>query len=254
VFARETNSASIVDHNLWQYAELHFGEEGYKLQEGVDVRADVIVNGPPGAVGADQQRGLRYPQWNIQFVWFGHDVPVVSGSPDHIHPGSLVTITLETFGPSMDPLVLLMPLRSVAITIPALDPDGNGYVRFQGTFGLQPDDPYSLWRYLIKNAGKVTNVALTFVDDTSTSTTYGASGSFNPTPTPNGSATVFTIPFGYIVGSTQVYLRAPGAVGGLLLLPGTDYTESDPIGGEITLTSPPATGSVLLVVCRTLSS
>lgn len=249
VFAREENTDSVNEHGRWQLAETHFGETGYKLQEGVDVRADIIVNGPPGAVGADQNRGLRYPQWSFRFAWFAHQVPKLLGVPNHIPPGSLVSIELQTFEETQ-----LLPLRSVAITFPELDPLGNGYVRYEGMFGLQPDDPYSLWRWLLSNRGKVLNGALTFVDQDSPATVYGATGNFIPTPTPNGSVTEFTIAFGYIIGSTKVYLKKNGETGARLLLRGSDYTETDPINGGITLTVAPSTGDVLLVNCRTLAA
>jgi hypothetical protein len=168
--------------------------------------------------------------------------------PDHIRPGYLATIVMETFGPPGTPLVQLLPLRSVTVTIPSLDPDGNGYVRFDGLFGLQPDDPFTLWRYLLKNRAKVTNPVLTVVDNGSEASLYGAIGHFTPSPTPNGATTVFTTPFGYIQGTTVVYLN------GLAQVRGTDYTESDPVEGEITFTVAPNSADVILVTCRTLSS
>jgi hypothetical protein len=69
------------------------------------------------------------------------------------------------------------------------------------------------------------------VTDSSSSTTYGASYAGVPTPTPNGSATVYTLPFGYIAGTLQVY------VNGLIQRPGTDFTETDPAAGTFTTTS-----------------
>lgn len=255
VFSREQNAGSIAAHNLWQRAEVHFGEEGYKLQEGVDVRADVIVNGSPGAVAANQDRGLRYPQWDFKFTWFAHDVPLLSGVSNHILPGQLAWITLSTFGPLGTPLTRLLPLRSVAISIPSLDPDGNGYVRFEGRFGLQPDDPFTLWRFLLNAQRRAARQGtVTVVDDNSLATTYGALGTFVPTPTPNGSATVFTVPFGYIIGTTRLYVKPVGANGYFLKLLGSDYTESDSIKGEITITPAPASGESLLVQTRTLAS
>lgn len=252
VFAREQNATSQTDHGRWQLAETHFGELGYGIQDGVDNRADLIVNGSPGAAGADQNRGLRYTQWQFRFVWFAHDVPLLSGTPDHLRPGYLSTISLETFGPMGSPLVQLLPLRQVKITFPNLDPTGKGYVKFEGFFGLQPDDPFSLWRYILRNRRQAADTLVAVVDDSSDSTTYGAIAHLTPTPLPNGSATVFTIPFGYITGTTQVFLNT--GTGGLLQTPGSDYEESDPINGEITMTVPPPNGSSLLVTCRTLAA
>lgn len=254
VFSREENSGSITAHNRWQLAELHFGEQGYGVQDGVDARSDIIVNGSPGAVGADQQRGLRYPQWQFKLVWYAHLVPKISGVPDHIHPGYLATITLETFEESGDPLVQLLPLRSLTITFPSLDPSGNGYVHFEGRFGLQPDDPFSLWRFLLRQGPKITSPVAT-VDDASDSTSYGAYATLTPTPTPDGSSSVFTQAFGYIAQTTQVYLFPSGGDGGLLKRRDVDYTESDPENGEITwIGTLPATGDVLVIYSRTLSA
>jgi len=251
VFAREQDATQITDHGRWQLAELHFGELGYGIQAGVDERANVIVNGSPGAVGADQQRGLKYPQWQYKFAWFAHDVPLLSGVPDHIRPGYLATIELKVFGPSGSPLIQLLPLRNVTITIPSLDPTGKGYVRFDGLFGLQLDDPFTLWRFLLKQRRTGLSPVATTTGD-STSTTYGAYGEFEPTPAPDGSATVFTIPFGYIAGTTQVFRFPLGSPGGLLLRRNVDYTESDPAAGQVTIPGPLPSGDGLIIVCRTL--
>ena len=124
----------------------------------------------------------------------------------------LTTIVLQVFEESGDALVQLLPLRSVTISMPTIDKDGNGYVRFEGTFALQPDDPYSLWRFLLRNEGKITG-QVTVVDDNSDATVYGAYGNFTPTPDPDGSTTFFTIPFGYILGTTELYLRLTGEPG-----------------------------------------
>jgi len=249
IFSRVQDATSISDHGRWQLGELHFGEQGYGIQSGLDTYADKIVNGPPGAVGADQERGLKFTQWSITLVWFAHEVPLLSGVPDHIYPGYLSTIELKTFGPFGDPFLQLMPLRNVAITFPQLDPNGDSYVRFEGTFGLQLDDPFTLWQFLLKKTTTVVPIATT--TDGSTSTTYGAYGEFTPTPVPDGSATVFTIPFAYIAQTTEVYKFVPGNPGGLLMRRGTDYTESDPAAGEITISPALAAGITLLVRCRT---
>lgn len=249
VFAREENTDSITDYGRWQLAETHFGETGYKLQEGVDVRADVIVNGPPGAVAADQNRGLRYPQWQFRMAWFAHHVPTLSGVRDHVLPGQLSTIQLDTFGDGVDPLLLLLPLRTVSIsfpTIPSDNPDEEGltYVRFDGFFGLQPDDPHFLWKFLLRNPARE-QTPLTTVTPDSDGTVYGAFFQGPPSEGANGVRTQFSIPFGYISGTLQVY------VNGVLQMPLTAYTESDPEAGEFTFVTAPASLATILVVCRT---
>lgn len=248
VMGRVQNATSITDHGRWQLVETHFGEQGYGTQTHVNNRANLIVNGSPGAVGADQNRGLRYPQWSFRFTWYAHDVPMLSGVRNHLRPGYLSTIALETFGPEGDPLVQLLPLRTMTITFPNLDQNGNGYVQFEGMFGLQPDDPFSLWRFLLKARAKVESTLVSIVDDSSDSTVYGATGHFTAAPVPDGSNKVFTIPFGYITGSTSVFLD------GILQTPGTQYTESDPVNGEITMTTAPGAGTSLVVTCLTLAS
>ena len=258
VFAEEDDATSITDHGLWQMAEVHIGEEGFGLQEGVDTRADLIVNGSPGAVGADQNRGLKYSQWSFKFAWFAHQVPTISGVRNHILPGYITQIELEVFGDGVDPLTQLLPCRSMTITFPSLDTDGNGYVRFDGQFGLQPSDPFTLWNFLIKKS-KAPAPVVAIVDDSSDSTVYGAQGQFTPSPAFDGTTTVFTIPFGYIAGSSQFYLSVGGPSNGKLLFPGVDYTESDPINGEFTLigalaSSPPDSPDEALIQVRTLGA
>jgi hypothetical protein len=227
-----------------QYAEVHFGELGYGVKSGVKERAELIVHGSPGAVGGDQQRGLKYPQNQVKASWFAHNVPLLDGDPDHIVPGELVTFSLEVFG-SVDPLILLLPMRSVRISFPNLDPDGDAYVQYDGFFGLQPEDPYRLWRFLLQAQKKVTTTINTVVDNDSTAAPPGSSYSDEPSPAVDGSTTVFTIPFPYMAGSSRVLLT------GLLLRRGTDYTESDPANGEFTLTTAPSSPDYLWVECNT---
>ena len=251
VFARETVTPPAGEIS-YQLAETHFGEQGYGVQDGVDARANIIVNGSPGAVEGDQQRGLKYDQWNVKFAWYAHQVPLLSGNHDHIQPGYITTITLETFETD-SPLVLVLPMRSMRVSFPNLDPTGKGYVRFDGLFGLQPEDPYTLWRFLLRYRNRTTPTVSAIVTSGG-GTTYGAFGSFVPTPVPNGAATEFTIPFGYIANTTIVYLFKPSLGGGIVMKRGIDYTESDPIGGKILFASPPLMGETLQVDCRTLNS
>lgn len=244
VFSRTQDTGSQTTHGRWQLAETHFGEEGYGIQAGVDVRSDIIVNGPPGAVAGDQNRGLKYPQWELRLAWFAHDVPMLSGAHDHLIPGELSTITLWSYSEDggTTPYTILLPLRSVRISFPELDPDGNAYVRFDGFFGLQPDDPYTLWRFFLKQRKVVETIVA--VDNTSTASAPGAIYQGVPTPSANGSATVFTIPFAYISGTTTVYKN------GLVQRRNADYTESGPSSGQITFTVAPANGAQIYVEAR----
>lgn len=232
LFARATNATSITNYQRWQYAETHFGEGGFGVQDGVDTRANLIVNGSPGAVGADQNRGLKYPQWEVEATWWAHDVPTLSGVRDHIVPGELVTFSLEVFG-DPDPFVLLLPMRTVRITFPNLDPDGNPYVQFDGTFNLQPEDPYRLWRFLLAQKKKVTTIINQSVTNTSTAPLSGAEFSDAPLETPDGAITTFTIAVPYLAGSSRFL------VNGLLQRVDIDYTESNPAAGEFELTFAP---------------
>jgi hypothetical protein len=241
VVARRTDNTSIATYGRWQYAETRFGD--LQIQSAVDARADAIVFGPPGADALGQQKGLRYTQWQAEVTWHAHRVPLLSGSPDHIRPGDLVTFDLTAFNKT-----LLLPCRNLSITFPSLDEDGNGYVEIRGTFSLQLSDPWTLWRYLRANQPRVEKTILAVVDNSSTSTTYGALGRFVPSPAPDGSTTVFTIPFGYIPGSGTLYLN------GLVQRVGIDWLESNPTAGQITLTSAPVSTDSLYFVCRTLES
>jgi hypothetical protein len=243
VFARDTNTASITDHSRWQLAETHFGESGFGIQDGVSTRAELIVDGSPGAVGADQNRGLKYPQWKINLSWFAHKVPTLSGDRDHIVPGELITFELNVFSQDggLTPLVQLLPCRSLRISFPGLDPDGNGFVRFDGFFGLQPDDPYTLWRYLLRQQPVVAATTVNTIDNSSTSVGYGDLYRDTPTPATDGLTTVFAIPFSYISGTSSVYLN------GLFQARGTDYTESSPTTGTFTFTTAPDAADVLFI-------
>jgi len=160
---------------------------------------------------------------------------------------------MNTFG-----VTKLLPLRSLRTSFPdAFDDDGTHLVQFEGTFGLQLGDPFTLWRFILANQNRVAAASATAaaaVNDSSTSTVYGALGQFTPTPATDGSTTVFSLPFGYISGTLDIYIIYVGSGGGLLLINGTDYIESDNVAGEFTMTSPPLGTSALIARCLTLSS
>lgn len=247
VFARSENTTSQTDHGRWQVGEVHFGEDGYGIQAGVDARADAIVNGPPGANALGQLKGLRYPQWSFRFAWHDQNVPEISGVRDHLRIGSLVYIKMETFG-----VDLILPLRSLSISFPELDDrdsPSSAYVRFDGEFSLNITDPFQLWKFLLaRNTTAAKVIPLATVGDSDANAPYGALYQGVPTPSPNGSQTVFQIPFGYIATTTQVYIN------GLLQRRNTDYTETDPEAGEITFSSAPVGADLLFVTARTILS
>lgn len=236
--------SSIDTYGRWQTAETRFGEKKFSIKDQVKARANVIVHGPPGTDVYGQQKGLRYPQWQFTFTWFSHDVPLLSGTRDHLKAGDMATIELNTFG-----VTKLLPMRSLDITFPGgLESDDTQVVEFRGVFGLQLSDPFTLWRYILKNQSDQPVQSQTVVTSTSTETEYGAFYSGAPLESPNGSRTTFSIPFGYIPGTTQVY------VDGLLKTPGSDYTESNNIAGEITFSSAPGGSAEIWIICSTLDS
>jgi len=252
VFARRQNEESIAKHSRWQIAETHFGEQGYGIQKGVDTRAETIVNGS-ASQQEDQLYGLKYPQWQFRFAWFGHDVP----NANHLTPGQLVMIHLYTFGTDpAHPLIKFLPLRQIKISFPELDPTGKGYVRFDGFFGVQVSDPWTLWKYLLKAKTKTATFQISSVTNTSETAEYGAFGSFSPKENPNGSRVDFSIyltvegvkqSVGYIEGTTAVSLN------GLLQRPKIDYEETDPELGVITFFVPPTSSDWIWIQCRTMA-
>lgn len=252
VFARAQNAGAISQYGRWQYAEARFGQPLFKSQQGVETRANVIVNGPPGAVDGDQNRGLRYPHWQIKLAWFGHDVPDIGGTRQHLVAGHLTTHVLFVQGSSnSNPLIQTLPLRQVRISFPELDQIGDGYVRFEGFWALLPSDPYSLWGFLLGAKTTLRSQAIATANSGSNTTTYGAFGQFAPLPEPpNGTTYVFKLPngIGYISGTTQVY------VNGILQRLNAEYSESNPDAGEITFSEPPLATDRLWVVCRTTGS
>jgi hypothetical protein len=238
VVSRQTNEESVETHGLWQKAEIHFGEDGYKLQRGVDGRADLIVNGSEAALNGGFegfQPGESFPQWDLSLTWFGENQP----EGQQIRAGQLVTSSFSTFGGDLDPIVL--PMRSVRINFVGVDETGKGHAQFTGSMGLAHTDPFSLWGYLRRLRRQQTPMVATATNATE-SAIYGAFGQFEPEQV---SGAIYQLPndFSYIAGTTQVYED------GILLARGTDYTETDPVAGTITFASAP-TGD-LWVVCRT---
>lgn len=255
VFARATDSTLETEHNKWQLAETHFGQRFYKTQVGVTQRANVIVYGnpagasggaEPGSVTGEGPRGLRFPQYQYTFVWY--EEPTISGTAQHIYPGDVVPIELWAFSEDggTTPLRKWLPLRQLKITFPDGAENGQAIVRYEGGFDLRNQDSKFLWTFLRQRGDSPVQPTQT-VTSGGGSPLYGSFGQFVPTPEPDGVEDVFTVPYGYIEGTTAVWKD------GIRQLLTTDYTESDPEAGEITFTSPPASGSQLFVTDRTLA-
>lgn len=248
VFARRQNTTSINAHRRWQIAETHFGD--LKSQAQVNARANVIVDGTVSGTSGTLTRGLVNPQRTARVTWFNHNVPTdpnLGGAKSHLRPGDVVRFTLNVLG---GPLTFDLPLRSVRISFPNLDPEGAGYVQFEGTFGLQLSDPWWLWKFIRDGSrvGTVTTRVVATADDTSTTVSYGTIGTFDATPATDGATTVFSIPFGYIVGTLVIYLN------GLVQRRGIDYLETNPTTGTFTMTSAPVSTDNLYAICRTLTA
>jgi hypothetical protein len=152
VFARAENAGSISSHGRWQWAETHFGDINYATQDELDNRADVIVNGRTGDTIYEQNRGLQAVQENYRIAWHDRDVPKSGGAYQFIQCGDLTTLHLNVFGKT-----LVLPCRQLVITFPENDSAGDSYVRFEGMFGLQLNDPYTLWQAVAKVRSRTTS-------------------------------------------------------------------------------------------------
>jgi len=239
------SGSSIYIHNRWQIGEIHSTESGYGVLNGVKARANTILNGSPGAAGNGLLKGLRYPQWTFSFSWWAHHVPTLLGTPNHIRAGDIIRIDLDAFGVGQ-----FVPCRTIRISFPNLDADGNAYVLFAGDFSLSYTDPIALWTGVMKAAttAPTTVAQVTSVNNDSTVVVYGSFGTFTPAESPNGSRVLFTIPFGYIAGSLDAYLN------GLIQRRGVDFTETSPTDGTLTFSSPPFSDDVIQIQCRTLTA
>jgi hypothetical protein len=248
VFHRSQDGTSQTDHGRWQYGETHFGEQWFKTNAGVTAAANAILNGPPGTDATGQQKGLKNAQRQYSFTWYSDQVPLLSGVPDHVRAGDLMTVNLSVFDDTR-----LLPVRSLRISFPDAftgnPASDDRLVQFDGTFGLQLSDSFTLWRYVIKNNNRVVIATQQVVTGTGTSTTsnFGANYSGSPLPVPDGSTTVFTTPFPYILGTSQVYLN------GLLQRSGEDYYESNNQSGQYTFSSAPLVTDDIFIANFTLS-
>jgi len=142
IFARAENSGSIADHNRWQWAESHFGDVmNYSSQEEVDRRAEIIVLGRTGDTVYFPNRGLQNPNETFTIAWHHTEVPKSGGVFQFIRPGDLTTLNLNVFNK-----VVILPCRSISVTFPSGTDTGDAIVRFEGTFSLQVNDPWTLWQ------------------------------------------------------------------------------------------------------------
>jgi hypothetical protein len=253
VFKRAENAASIAAHNRWQFSEVRFGD--LRTQGEVTARANVIVRGnTTGAVGGDTSRGLSVDEKSVSCIWFAHDVPMSGGSRAHLLPSMVVPFEMFVLSDDggVTPRVFSLPLRMMTITFPTLPSDGSDvepltYVKFESKFGVQLDDPWYFWK-LLRDLNRAQNKVVSSANDSSTEAVYGAIGSFEPTPATDNSATVFSIPFAYIEGTTQVF-KGPAEAMTVQSL-GVQYTESNPAAGQITFASPPSSAHSVWIVCR----
>ena len=238
----------ITQYGRWQRAELRINEDGFFEQEDVLLRAAAIVSGPD--VGTNEitglDVGLNRPVWQVSLSWFAHDVP----GKQHLMPGMIVPLVFWTMGvDDQHPLALYLPLRTLNISFPTLPPRLEGdepqtYVRFDGEFGISYSDTRYLWRFLRARSQNPQTI-LASVGQTATSTVPGALGGFFPIEPPDSVTTVFTLPFSYLAGTTEVYIN------GLLQRPRYEYIESSPSLGKITFAQPPFPDDTIWVVCRT---
>lgn len=241
VFSRRQNATSISEHGRWQVGEVLVGNADYKSQAEVDARAKVIVDGNESGTFAEGSKGLVNPEQQFKAIWFGINAP----SAQHLKPGDVAPIDLWVFSEDAGatPFTVNLPLRQITVTFPTLTEDGLTHVMFEGFFGIQNSDPYWLWHFL-RTIPKGAFFVSTADDSTNTQPPYGTMYSGTPTPTPNGSATVFTIPWGYIGRTLSVFRD------GRFLIRNTDYTENNPAAGEFTMNTAPSGSQVLYVQAR----
>lgn len=243
VYERKQNAASISAHGRWQTSEVRVGEANYKSQAEVTARAKVIVNGTDsGTDPANGTQSLANPEKQFHCTWFSTGVPKVTGVPVHLLPSQVVPIRLYIFSTDagVTPFSVDLPLRTVEISFPTDDASGASYAQFEGEFGLLMSDPVWLWKFLREGKTRTSQTTVSSsADNSSVTPPYGANYQGEPSPATDGVTTVFTIPFSYIGGTTQLYVNG--------LLQDGNYSESDPSSGEITLSFAPASTDTLFV-------
>lgn len=244
VFAHVEDTDSVTTHNRWQTSVVGVGSAELGTQALVDARADTIINGPPGTLLGGNM-GLTTPERTFNASWFNTRVPEI------LVPGQVVPITLDVFGD--DPIEL--PLRSLEISWPELSDDGGGWTRFTGSFGMLQSDPAWLWRYAQQlRPGKIVHQVVATAKNDTSRPPYGAMYQGKPATqsvvgddlivtldSPNGSKTLFHIPFMYVGNTLRVFLN------GVVQYRGTHYTETSPADGTFTMVDPPGASDVLYV-------
>lgn len=252
IFSRYQNSASQTAHGRWQWSEPHFGDPNFASQALLDLRSSRIVDGPPGSSLVFATSGLKNPAWNVRLTWFDNDIPT---GAEFLKPGHYVNMVFNVLGIGGLPLELTLPCRTITMTFPVLQKEGatsKPAVRFDGVFAIELNDSATLWQAILNARAKIQYKpkVITATNDSS-ETHYDSYGQFIPTPAANGSAHVFTVKFGYIRGSSALYVD--GLRQSLGNAPGVnDYQESNPVAGEFTITVAPATGKKIYIECRTL--
>ncbi len=251
VFSRRENAASQTTHGRWQISEMHVGDADYKIQSEVTARAKVIVDGNQSGTFAEGSKGLVNPEKQFRCTWFSHDVPTSASVRQHITPGKIVPIELWVFSTDggTTPFTMNLPLRQIRITFPELDAattPSKAWVQFEGFFGVLMSDPYWLWSFLRSiqpsTSRKAAGSLLSTATNATTSPTYGAYYSDEPSPATNGVVITFTIPFSYIGTTLRVF------VNGIQKTRGTHYTETSPSAGSFTMVTAPGASDKLWVI------
>lgn len=242
VFKRVTDATSVSDHGRWQLGENKAGQDGYLIQSQIDAAANAYVFGGEDASSyVTGSLGHNVVESMFEAEWFLHMVPGIA------YPGYLFPINMTAFGVSTT-----LPLRSTTTTF-ELDSEGNVYPIVRGQFGLLASDPYWLWAYLAKiRPGKqIPQVVATARNDTVTPpygslyqdvpATWQSTAPGYALDSPDGSKTLFHIPFMYIGGSLAVYLN------GHIQVPTEAFLETSPHAGTFTMSEAPAASDRLLV-------
>lgn len=229
VFGRATDSTSISNFFRSQFAETKFGD--ITSNTGCQTIANVVVFGDPGGAGGgleDTNRGLENPQQYIRLTWFDQGVPT------RLIPGTVVTTYLTVFGESYT-----LPVRNIKVSF-----DSPSIVRFEGYFGVQTDDPFTLWKYMKKvtdaggTAAQSTSLLVPSSDGSTTATVAGTEVSMVPV---HVSGTTYQVTDPYAPNSLEVWLN------GLLQRHGIDYAETDASAGTFDFADQPLGGDNLWV-------
>jgi len=252
--AHKDNTDSIDAHGLWQMAEAHPGEEGYKSQGEVDARANALISGDTSGTGSMGTQGLVNPDTQYSLTWFAHDVPLDGGVRQHLIPGNVTTLNLWSFSNDggITPFAIDVPLRQVRVTFPTLPSDNPSeemlsFVQFQGTFGLQLADPVWWWAFLRRMRPAPQAAPIITTTGTSSSFPYGSYFTGYPKESPNGTRTVFSIAPTYMPGTLEVYIGGIPQTSAAF----SETNPAEPTGGTFTFITAPVSTDVIVCTCRT---